>query len=129
MQEQIARKLLGGARTDFTTTLTAPDGRVVRVDVSSVPLRTRGGAIAGIFGLMYELRDEPHREHLEYRLTPREHEVLLLLASGCSTQQMAERMGIAVETVRNHVRRLLRALGVHSRLEAVALARRDGLIE
>jgi PAS domain S-box-containing protein len=129
VQERIARKLLGARRTDFSTSLTTPDGRVVTVDVSSVPLRSRQGTIAGIFGLMYKLRDEPPPEHPEYRLTPREHEVLLLLASGCSTHQMAERMGIAVETVRNHVRRLLRALGVHSRLEAVALARREGLVE
>jgi DNA-binding NarL/FixJ family response regulator len=33
-----------------------------------------------------------------------------------------------VQTVRNHVRRLLRALGVHSRLEAIAVARREGLL-
>jgi PAS domain S-box-containing protein len=129
VQERIARKLIGGKRTDFTTTITTPDGGVVKVDVSSVPLRSPRGAIVGIFGLMYDLRDEPMPRHPEYRLTPREHEVLLHLSAGCSTAQMADLMGISVETVRNHVRRLLRALGVHSRLEAVALARREGLVE
>jgi DNA-binding CsgD family transcriptional regulator len=129
VQERIARKLLGGERTDFTTSVTGPEGAIVRLDVSSVPLRTAGGSIAGIFGLMYRLRDEPMPEHPEYKLTPREHEVLLHLAAGCSTEQMARLMGISTETVRNHVRRLLRALRVHSRLEAVALARREGLIE
>jgi PAS domain S-box-containing protein len=129
VQQQIARKLLGGQRTDFTTAVTAPDGGVVRVDVSSVPLRADGQSIIGIFGLVYRLRDEPMPNHPEYRLTPREHEVLLHLAAGCSTEQMARLMGISVETVRNHVRRLLRSLGVHSRLEAVARARREGLIQ
>ena len=129
MQEQIARKLLGEERTDFETTVTTPGGRLVRVEVSSVPLRDGRHSVVGIFGLLYKLRDEPMTDHPDYHLTPREHEVLLHLAAGCSTVQMAELMGVAVETVRNHVRRLLRALGVHSRLEAVALARREGLVE
>jgi PAS domain S-box-containing protein len=129
VEELIARKLLGGERTDFTTTVTTRDGRLVQVDVSSVPLRDGEHSVVGIFGLLYQLRDEPMPDHPEYRLTPREHEVLLHLAAGCSTAQMARLMGISPETVRNHVRRLLRALGVHSRLEAVALARRKGLIE
>jgi DNA-binding NarL/FixJ family response regulator len=47
---------------------------------------------------------------------------------GHSTEQIASSLGIAPDTVRNHIRRLLRALGVHSRLEAVALAVRDGLV-
>lgn len=64
----------------------------------------------------------------ERRLTPREHEVLTHLVAGCSTDQMAELMGLSRATVRNHVKRLLRALGVHSRLEAVAVARREGLV-
>jgi DNA-binding CsgD family transcriptional regulator len=54
--------------------------------------------------------------------------VLRHLAAGCSTAQMAQLMGISVETVRNHIRLLFRALGVHSRREAVAGARRDGLV-
>jgi DNA-binding NarL/FixJ family response regulator len=41
---------------------------------------------------------------------------------------MAEELHLAVDTVRNHVRRLLQALDAHSRLEAIAIARRDGLL-
>ena len=66
-------------------------------------------------------RQPPARNH---NLTARQAEVLRHLAAGCSTAQMAQLMGINVETVRNHIRLLLRALGVHSRLEAVAVARR-----
>ena len=41
---------------------------------------------------------------------------------------MAEELHLSPETVRNHVRHVLQALGVHSRLEAVALARREHVV-
>jgi len=56
-------------------------------------------------------------------LTPRQVEVLRLLEQGRSTKQIAAELHLTIETVRNHIRRLFRALGVHSRLEAVAAAR------
>ena len=62
-------------------------------------------------------------------LSRREAEVLRLLAGGASTAGVSERLGISVVTVRNHVQRLLDRLGVHSRLEAVALARGNGWID
>jgi PAS domain S-box-containing protein len=65
---------------------------------------------------------------LVHRLTPREIEVLRLLAAGRGTQGIAERLGISSVTVRNHVENLLRKLDVHSRLQAVALAHRSGLL-
>jgi DNA-binding NarL/FixJ family response regulator len=52
----------------------------------------------------------------------------MYLAHGFSTEQMAEAMNVSRETVRNHVRGLLRRLGVHSRLEAVTVGRSRGLI-
>ena len=61
-------------------------------------------------------------------LTPRETEVLTLLDRGEPTRDMADRMGISVTTVRNHIQGILRKLGAHSRLEAVSLARRHGLL-
>jgi DNA-binding NarL/FixJ family response regulator len=56
-------------------------------------------------------------------LTPRQVEVLGLLEQGRSTKQIAAELHLSAHTVRNHVRRLFEALGVHSRLEAVAAAR------
>jgi DNA-binding NarL/FixJ family response regulator len=50
-------------------------------------------------------------------------EVLRLLEQGRSTKQIAAELHLSTETVRNHIRRLFRALGVNSRLEAVAAAR------
>jgi DNA-binding NarL/FixJ family response regulator len=61
-------------------------------------------------------------------LTPRQAEVLRLLEHGRSTQQIADDLHLSLETVRNHIRGILRALGVHSRLEAVAVARREDVV-
>ena len=63
-----------------------------------------------------------------YDLTARELEVLELLAEGTPNHELGARMGISRNTVRNHVQNLLTKLGVHSRLEAVALATREGLV-
>jgi DNA-binding NarL/FixJ family response regulator len=50
--------------------------------------------------------------------------VLRLLEQGRSNKQIAQELHLSTETVKNHVRHLLRALGVNSRLEAVAAVRR-----
>jgi DNA-binding NarL/FixJ family response regulator len=55
-------------------------------------------------------------------LTTREREVLALLAEGCSTSEIASRLGISVGTVQAHVKSVLGKLGVHSKLEAIRLA-------
>jgi len=61
-------------------------------------------------------------------LTSRELEVLRLLASGTSTSAAADSLGISTATLRAHVQAVLRKLGAHSRLEAVAEAARLGLV-
>jgi DNA-binding NarL/FixJ family response regulator len=61
-------------------------------------------------------------------LTRREIEVLQLLADGCSTKQLAENLGLSLNTVRNHVQSAINRLGAHSKLEAVSIAIRQGLI-
>ena len=60
-------------------------------------------------------------------LTPRQAEVLQLLEDGSSTEQIARALHLSTETVRNHIRHILRALNAHSRLEAVAIGRREHL--
>ncbi len=61
-------------------------------------------------------------------LTDREREVLGLLASGASNDVIATKLFISPSTARNHVHSILAKLGVHSRLEAVTLALRNGLL-
>jgi DNA-binding NarL/FixJ family response regulator len=62
-------------------------------------------------------------------LTKRQLEVLRLLAEGRSTDEIATKLGLSTTTVRNYVANLLLRLGVHSRLQAVVVARKAGLIE
>jgi len=65
---------------------------------------------------------------IPFGLTTRELEVVRLLADGCSTRELADRLYISLNTARNHVQRAIRKLGAHSRLEAVAIAARAGLL-
>ncbi|MDT7782744.1 MAG: hypothetical protein QOF58_1163 [Pseudonocardiales bacterium] len=62
-------------------------------------------------------------------LTSREQETLLLLADGAGTDQISTRLGVARNTARNHVQRVLDKLGASSKLEAVTIARREGLLD
>jgi two-component system nitrate/nitrite response regulator NarL len=59
-------------------------------------------------------------------LTPKEREVLAHLVAGESTGQIAQAMGVTVGTIRIYIGKVLAKLGVHSRLQAVALARKLG---
>jgi two-component system, NarL family, nitrate/nitrite response regulator NarL len=61
------------------------------------------------------------------RLTAREREILVLVEEGLSNKQIARRLSIEVQTVKNHVHNLLEELGLHTRTEAAAWARRNGL--
>ncbi len=61
-------------------------------------------------------------------LSARQHEVLTALATGMRCRGIATRLQISETTVRHHIRGILRALGVHSQLAAVAEARAQGLI-
>jgi PAS domain S-box-containing protein len=122
-RELFARKVLGTtSATETTGVLVATDGARLALDVSAVPL-TDGARVVGVFGLLSTGPDHepaPPPAHL----TPRQAEILGLLEQGHSTKQIAQELHLSPETVKNHVRLLLRALGVNSRLEAVAVVRR-----
>jgi DNA-binding CsgD family transcriptional regulator len=62
-------------------------------------------------------------------LTPREQEVLLLLAEGVDARTIARRLGISVNTCRGYVKSIFLKLDAHSQLEAVAIARKHGLVD
>ena len=61
-------------------------------------------------------------------LTRREREVLDLLAQAMSNQAIADSLVVSLHTVRNHVQSILMKLGAHSKLEAVTIATREGLL-
>ena len=73
-------------------------------------------------------RPAPDPVHLMRSLAPRELKVLETLATGASTEQVAERLCITSHTVRTHVKNAMSKLGASSKLEAVLIALRAGLI-
>jgi DNA-binding NarL/FixJ family response regulator len=73
--------------------------------------------------------DKEARDKLLAEFTPRELDVLMLLAEGLDTATLAKRLGIAPHTIEWHVSHLIDKLQVHSKLQAVIAAARLGLIE
>jgi DNA-binding NarL/FixJ family response regulator len=71
----------------------------------------------------------PRSAGLGADLTRREREVLSLLAVGSSTSQMVDALTVSIHTVRNHIRNILTKLNARSRLEAVAIAIRIGILD
>jgi PAS domain S-box-containing protein len=124
-----ARKMLGTERaSDAERWLRTLDGDVL-AEVHVVAIEA-GNRVVGIFGIAapVQARSASPTQLARSRLTPRQLEVLQYLAEGRSTAEIAAAMGIARETVRNHVRAILRTLAVHSRLEAVVEAHRRSFL-
>ncbi len=61
-------------------------------------------------------------------LTTREKEILRWIAAGLQNKEIAQKLGISLATVRNHIRNILEKLDVHSKLEAVSMAFRNGWV-
>jgi PAS domain S-box-containing protein len=125
-REAFAKHMVGEQDVDAPVVLVDERGNRVSAEVSSVCL-FQGHRVIGVFGQLADVGEEiepaPHPH-----LTPRQSEVLRLLEHGRSTEQIAEKLHLSTETVRNHIRAVFRALNVHSRLEAVAVARREHLV-
>jgi PAS domain S-box-containing protein len=121
-RKHFTRKMSGTEKvTDTEVVVLGADGGRVTVEISSVPL-TEDHRIVGVFGQVVDV-SEASVDAPPPHLTPRQAEVLRLLQRGASTDQIADELHVSKETVRNHIRHLLRALGVHTRLEAVAAIR------
>lgn len=76
--------------------------------------------------LLAELRST--QRGLGATLTSREIEVLELVAAGLPNKAIGEQLYLSVHTIRNHVQRILEKLQVHSKLEAVAVGVREGVV-
>ncbi|MGZ5399617.1 MAG: response regulator transcription factor [Nocardioides sp.] len=79
-------------------------------------------------GLMQSMMERVNGDGLASPLTPREHEVLALLASGRDVRSISKMLGISLNTCRSYVKALLAKLGAHSQLEAVVVAHERGLL-
>ena len=153
LQEAVA----GSPRTVFVLLADAPDangfaaalaagvhGAALKTDDFVEVLRVLTGATArlarcpagggAVLSLSAQAVHRPARHSrrypaLDHLLTPREREVLVRLVYGENTASMARSMGVQLSTIRTHIDSVLIKLGVHSRLEAVAYAVREGIIE
>jgi DNA-binding CsgD family transcriptional regulator len=125
-RELFSRKVLGSVPAETTGVLVSAEGKRVTAELSAVVLKS-GEEVVGVFGLVGGPRDEDEPPAPHPHLTPRQVQVLRLLEQGRSTKQIAEELHLTPETVRDHIRRLFRALGVHSRLEAVTVGRRGNV--
>jgi len=74
-------------------------------------------------------RAAPSNGNGNLKLSPREHEILGLLADGKNQSQIAEELVLSPKTVATHIQHILAKLGVHSRAQAVAAAYREGLVD
>jgi DNA-binding CsgD family transcriptional regulator len=123
-REMFARKVQGvqDAAIQQTMLLTSLGPR--RVEVAAVAIR-EGEEVVGVLSLIRGELPATVRRRPKPRLTPRQNQVLQLLAKGLTTAEIAERLGIAEETTRNHIRLLMLELRVRTRLEAVVIAFRN----
>jgi DNA-binding CsgD family transcriptional regulator len=121
---------LTGTSSDLEAMLITGNGTLAPSTLSATAL-FRDNYVVGVFGIVtcvptFRTQLQPPIE--PERLSPRQFEVLQLLATGATTQEMAGSMHLSTETVRNHVSAVLRKLKAKSRLEAVAIAHRNSLI-
>jgi PAS domain S-box-containing protein len=124
----VARKLCGKTTGIFDLSVLDRSGGRITMRITSVPVRN-GSGVVGVFGIGVPIaRASAPEGSLFDQLTPRQSEVLQLLAEGLETEEIAQRLGVAEETARNHIRALLRATGAHSRLEAVLMGQRLGVV-
>jgi DNA-binding NarL/FixJ family response regulator len=75
-----------------------------------------------------ELSAMPPANDTGPELSRRERDVLVRLCRGRSYKQVADDLGVSIDTVRSHIRRLYRSLKVHSVTEAVSMALREKLV-
>lgn len=111
---------LSGTRTEWYDRVA---GLLLGADDYVVKPYARDELLARVRRLVREV--EPERTA---RLTPREREVLSLLAAGASVASIASDLFISAQTVRTHIDRIHSKLGVHSRVQAVAVAYSEGLV-
>jgi DNA-binding NarL/FixJ family response regulator len=134
----LARILLVSALTDDSVLETALRAGCAGYVSKSEPLAQLIAAVRAVHAgataisplLLAELMDRRHRDPGgRAQLTDRELAVLKLLAQGDTPPEISAALGISANTLRNHAQRAIVKLGAHSRLEAVTIAVRAGLID
>jgi PAS domain S-box-containing protein len=133
-QEQAAlaaerRELWETGELVMQRTVIRPDGSVIRIQSASRTVEIGGRRIALSVWLAVEFEDEAARAAQLGELTPREREVLALVALGHTSAQIAEQLVISSETVRTHVQHAMAKTGARTRAQLVAMVLTDRHIE
>jgi PAS domain S-box-containing protein len=131
VEAQFRRASERGEPTDFETSFIDGLGHRRSTRAQHIPLQEEG-VILGVLILAFQGRTPPLSELVALRplphLTRRQQEILELLSAGLSTAEMATKLTLSTETVRNHLRNLFRELHAHTRPEAIAAGQRLGLL-
>jgi PAS domain S-box-containing protein len=130
VETQFRRAVEHGEPTDFETVFVDAGGHLRGTRAQHLPLRD-GDSIVGVLILAFDVRRAPSEPIVfkpDPRLTPRQREILELIAAGLSTAEVARELSLSRETVRNHLRNASRELRAHNRVEAIATAQRLGLL-
>ena len=97
------------------------DGSSVKVDFAARIAGVDGERRAIYVAMVDAEQDGPHTEAAELPLTAREREVVMLIALGRDTAEIAAELHVSPETVRSHVRNAMARLDVHTRAQLVAV--------
>ena len=115
---QVSRALKAGAR-----------GYLLKGMLRQELLETIRAVHAGQKRLSAEVAAEIAEHATDDILTPREIDVLRLIANGNANKEVAEKLSLSEETVRGHVKNILAKLGVHDRTHAVTIGLKRGIID
>src|SRR3989344_4047937 len=128
----------GRAVEPFDLPVPQPEGEPLWFRVGAFPLSPSFEAVAvcmlrpasacKVLAHLAEMKSPKENLSPANPLSPREREILRLLAEGHSTRRLANELHISHVTTRNHIHHILEKLGVHSRAEAVSFAYRHRLV-
>lgn len=134
------REIVPEVRVIVLTAQPRPDRERAAFDAGAVGYLGKDGRLSDLLGAIRDASAEkPARDprmlarakaaEKHRALSPREREVLALLAEGRHVQDIAAELGLSAYTARDYVKTILAKLGARSQLEAVAVAAREGLVQ
>jgi len=119
----------GGARQMSEALKAGVKGYVRKDSPPEDLIRAIEAAARGEFYVDPALSSSIVLDEVERTLTPRQREILQMLADGMQTDKVAKQLGLSTETVRTHTKRILAKLDASTRTAAVAIGIRSGMIE
>lgn len=123
-------KMLEAGASGYVPKRAAPEELLTAIRVAASGEVYLYPSLAKLLVKDYLVQEQPQSsENTLNGLTPREQEVLTLLADGNSNQEIAEQLTISPKTVARHRENIMRKLNLHSRTELVKYAIRKGIIE